>query len=86
MTYNIEEKKPMDMFRSGLSALDTRRQYPDIWHKKARKNWKSYDTETNSQLKLPREEKTERSEGSEDFKEQEEVHGQNSNVELKWKQ
>ncbi len=43
---------------------------------------KSYDTETNIQLKLPREEKTERSEGSEGFKEQEEVHGQNSNVEL----
>ena len=43
---------------------------------------KSYDTETNIQLKLPREEKTERSEWSEGFKEQEEVHGQNSNVEL----
>jgi hypothetical protein len=28
--YNIEEKKPMDMLRSGLRALDTRRQYPDI--------------------------------------------------------
>ena len=39
-------------------------------------------TESNIHLKLPREEKTERSEGSEGFKEQEEVHGQNSNIEL----
>ena len=30
MTDNNEEKKPMDMFRSGLRALDDRMQYPDI--------------------------------------------------------
>ncbi len=28
MTYNIEEKDPMIMFRYGLRASDTRRQYP----------------------------------------------------------
>jgi hypothetical protein len=28
MTYNIEEKDPMDLFRYGLRAPDTRRQYP----------------------------------------------------------
>lgn len=28
MTYNIEKKDPMDLFRYGLRAPDTRRQYP----------------------------------------------------------
>ena len=80
MTYNNEEKKPMDMFRSGLTLiLECNILIFDI-NKLAKK---SYDTETNIQLKLPRKEKTERSEGSEGFKEQEEVHGQNSKVELK---
>lgn len=43
---------------------------------------KSYDLETNIQLKLPMEDRAERSEGSEDFRKETDVIEQNPNIEL----